>query len=90
MMVCRVGSRAASAARTATVFPAPTSPVITPMRCSVMHQPIRATASPWAAWRCSMPGARSRPNGVRVNPKNALQPVDHDATPPSVIAGVRR
>ena len=28
-----VGSRAASAARTATVFPAPTSPVMTPIRC---------------------------------------------------------
>jgi len=32
------------------------------------HQVIRAQASLWAAWRWSMPGARSRPNGMRVNP----------------------
>ena len=62
------GSRAARAARTATVLPAPTSPVMTPSACSVMHQLIRATASAWAAWRCSIPGARSRPNGIRVKP----------------------
>ena len=34
----------------------------------VMHQLIRATASLWEAWRCSMPGARSRPKGMRVKP----------------------
>jgi hypothetical protein len=33
-----------------------------------MHQLIRATASLWEAWRCSMPGARSRPKGMRVKP----------------------
>jgi hypothetical protein len=52
----------------ATVLPAPTSPVMTPMRRSVMHQVMRATASPWDLWRCGMPGARSRPNGMRVKP----------------------
>ena len=57
MTVWRVRSRAARAARTATVLPAPTSPVITPMRRSAMHQPMRATASSWAVWRCSMAGA---------------------------------
>jgi hypothetical protein len=35
---------------------------------SATDQVIRAVASPCAAWRCSMPGARSRPNGMRVNP----------------------
>jgi hypothetical protein len=35
---------------------------------SAMHQPMRARASLWALWRCSMPGARSRPNGVREKP----------------------
>ena len=32
------------------------------------HQLMRATASAWEPCRCSMPGARSRPNGMRVNP----------------------
>jgi hypothetical protein len=68
MRVCREASRDARAARRATVFPAPTSPVITPRACSLMHQLIRAAASAWAAWRCSMPGARSRRNGILVNP----------------------
>jgi len=52
----------------ATVLPAPTSPVSTPRALSATHQVIRATASPWEACRCSMPGARSRPKGMRVNP----------------------
>jgi hypothetical protein len=43
-------------------------PVITLRACSLMHQLIRAAASPWAAWRCSMPGARSRRNGILVKP----------------------
>jgi hypothetical protein len=68
MTVWRVASRPASTVRTDTVLPAPTSPVITPMARSAMAQVILATASLWAAWRCSMPGARSRPNGMRVNP----------------------
>ena len=32
-----------------------------------MHQRIRATASAWPAWRCSIEGARSRRNGVEVD-----------------------
>ena len=67
-MVCREASRPARTVRTEAVLPAPTSPVMTPIARSVMHQVMRATASLWAAWRCSMPGARSRPNGIRVNP----------------------
>src|SRR6266542_3292799 len=65
----RVGSRPATAARTATVFPAPTSPVTTPSADSTTQKLIRAIASPWA-WRAN----RSRagidlPNGVRARPK---------------------
>ncbi|EUA27889.1 hypothetical protein I553_9240 [Mycobacterium xenopi 4042] len=40
------------------------------------HQVMRATASPWPAWRCSIPGARSRPNGIRVNP-NVIAAVEY-------------
>ncbi len=67
-MVCREVSRPARTVRTEAVLPAPTSPVMTPIERSLMHQVMRATASLWAAWRCSMPGARSRPKGIRVNP----------------------
>jgi hypothetical protein len=41
----REGSKAATAARAATVLPAPHSPVMTPMADSAMHQEMRATAS---------------------------------------------
>jgi hypothetical protein len=41
---------------------------ITPMRRSVTHQPIRATAWPWALWRCSIPGARSGPKVALAGP----------------------
>src|SRR5258707_6207151 len=41
----RVGSRAATAARSATVFPAPTSPVTTPSADSTTQKLIRAIAS---------------------------------------------
>jgi hypothetical protein len=68
MTVCLDGSRPASTVRTDTVLPAPTSPVTTPMDRSLMHQEMRATASLCEAWRCSMPGARSRPNGVLLKP----------------------
>lgn len=50
------------------VLPAPTSPVTTPRARSLMHQEIRATASAWAVCRCSMPGAKARPKGIRVKP----------------------
>src|SRR5664279_1539324 len=69
MVTCREASNAAVAARIATVFPAPTSPVMTPMWCCSMHQVIRATASAWERCWCSIPGARFRPNGILVNPK---------------------
>src|SRR3954451_15078730 len=69
MTTCRDVSSAAGAARTATVLPAPTSPVITPRACCSMHQPIRATASAWVPWRCSIEGASGRPNGILVKPQ---------------------
>src|SRR6266536_1299951 len=69
MVVCREGSRSVRAARSATVLPAPTSPVMTPRAVSATHQRIRATASACPVWRCSMPGARSLRKGVRVKPK---------------------
>jgi hypothetical protein len=56
-MVVRLASRPARAARTATVLPAPTSPVMTPRAFSVRHQPIRATASPWCR---PVPGSTPR------------------------------
>ena len=56
IMVCRELSRPAKTVRTETVLPGPTSPVITPRAFSVTVQVIRAAASPWAAWRSSMPG----------------------------------
>ena len=45
----RVRSSPATAARTATVLPEPTSPTMTPSRSSAMQKPMRATASAWAA-----------------------------------------
>ena len=68
MTVWLEGSRPARTVRTETVLPAPTSPVTTPMERSAMHQEMRATASLWEACRCSMPGARLRPKGMRLKP----------------------
>ena len=71
MTVVRLWSSPASAARTATVLPAPTSPVTTPRARSSTHQVMRATASAWLAWVCSIEGARSFWNGMRVKPQCA-------------------
>src|SRR5258705_4019887 len=71
MTWCRVGSSPATAARTATVFPAPTSPVITASRIWSMQKLIRAVAWAWA-WRANRsPAAIALPNGVRASPKCA-------------------
>src|SRR5215469_7361442 len=71
MTWCRVGSRPATAARTATVLPAPTSPVMTPSRVSSMQKLIRAVAWAWA-WRANRSlAAIAFPNGVRASPKCA-------------------
>src|SRR5580700_2442565 len=71
MTWCRVGSRAATAARTATVFPAPTSPVMTPSRVWSMQKLIRAVAWAWA-WRANRSlAAIALPKGVRASPKCA-------------------
>src|SRR4051794_39576025 len=71
MTWCRVGSRPATAARTATVLPAPASPEMTPSKVSVMQKLIRAVAWAWA-WRANRsPAAIALPNGVRASPKCA-------------------
>src|SRR5438552_5857046 len=71
MTWCRVGSSPATAARTATVVPAPTSPVITPSRIWSMQKLIRAVAWAWA-WRANRSlAAIALPNGVRASPKCA-------------------
>src|SRR2546421_488473 len=71
MTWCRVGSSPATAARTATVFPAPTSPVITPSRIWSMQKLIRAVAWAWA-WRANRAlAAIAFPNGGRASPKCA-------------------
>src|SRR5258707_2995423 len=71
MTWCRVGSSPATAARTATVFPAPTSPVITPSRIWSMQKLIRAVAWAWACRANRSPAAIALPNGVRASPKCA-------------------
>ena len=68
MTVWPEGSRSATAARIATVFPAPTSPVTMPIVLSATAQAMRAAASPQSRWRCSLEGGRSRPNGMRASP----------------------
>src|SRR6478736_2201217 len=79
MTWCRVGSSPATAARAATVFPAPTSPVMTPSRIWSMQKLIRAVAWAWA-WRANRsPAAIALPNGVRASPKGAVHvPADHE------------
>src|SRR5215472_17427301 len=71
MTWCRVGSSPATAARTATVLPAPTSPVMTPSRVSVMQKLIRAVAWAWACRANRSLAAIALPNGVRASPKCA-------------------
>src|SRR6266566_4998386 len=71
MTWCRVGSSPATAARTATVFPAPTSPVMTPSKVSAMQKLIRAVAWAWACRANRSPAAIALPNGVRASPKCA-------------------
>ena len=68
MTVWLAGSRSATAARIATVFPVPTSPVTMAIVLSATAQAMRAAASPQSRWRCSREGGRSRPNGMRASP----------------------
>src|SRR5216684_1131273 len=69
----RVGSRAATAARSATVLPAPTSPVTTPSADSTTQKLIRAIASAWACRANRSRAGMALPNGVRARPKCAAQ-----------------
>src|SRR5659263_536610 len=89
MTVCREASSPANAARSATVLPAPTSPVITPSAVSLMHQRIRATASACPPWRCSIAGARSRRNSGAVEPEVGAQLVQaHRISSGSVVSAL--
>ena len=85
MMMCLVGSRAASAARTATVFPAPTSPVITPMRCSVDAPADPGDGLAVAGVAVQHPGGEVAAERGAGEPEEPLQPVDHDATAVSSV-----
>src|SRR3974390_807757 len=67
----RGGARPATAARTATVLPAPTSPGMTPSRGSVMQKLIRAVAWAWACRADRCLAAVALPNGVRASRKCA-------------------
>src|SRR2546425_11468122 len=64
-----LGSSWVVAARSATVLPTPTSPVMTPNNDSPMQKRMRATASWWLARSPSWVGGMVLLNGVRVKPK---------------------
>src|SRR6266851_2270737 len=69
MRVCREASRPSAAARTATVFPDPTSPVSTPRPRAEISQRSRATASLCAA-EPNRPGTgMAAVNGMMVKPQ---------------------
>ena len=68
MRVWREASRPSAAARRATVFPEPTSPVKTPRPRAEMSQRSLATASLWAAEAYSAGTGTAEVNGMRVNP----------------------
>src|ERR1019366_5718825 len=77
----RVGSRPATAARSATVLPAPTAPVTTPSADSTTQKRIRAIASA-CAWRANRSlAAMDLPNGVRARPKCAAHGAALTAAP---------
>src|SRR5438552_1431575 len=64
-----LGSSWLVAARSATVLPTPTSPVMTPSNDSPMQKRMRATASWWLARSHSWLAGMLLLNGVRVKPK---------------------
>src|SRR5262245_14668909 len=69
MMWCAVASNWLVAARTATVLPMPTSPVMTPSSDSLMQKRMSATASWWLARSHNWAAGMVLLNGVRVKPK---------------------
>ena len=78
-MVCREASRAASAARTATVFPAPTSPVMTPMWCSVDAPGDPGDGFGVGGVAVQHPGGEVPAERRAGEPEVRLQSVDHDS-----------
>ena len=81
--MCREASRPATAARAATVFPAPHSPEITPIACSEMHHEIRATASRVRGVCVQHPGREVLPERHPREPVMRAQPVNTHSSRPS-------
>ena len=80
--MCREASRPATAARAATVLPAPHSPLITPIACSLMHHAIRATASRVRAMGVQHAGREVLAERHPGEPVMRAQPVDaHPRSP---------
>src|ERR1019366_6113626 len=77
----RVGSMPATAARSATVLPAPTSPVTTPSADSTTPKLIRAIAAACAGRANRSRAAMDLPNGVRARPKCAAHGAALTAAP---------
>src|SRR4051794_31085630 len=78
-MVCLVGSKACRAARTATVFPAPTSPVISdPVFGDAPADPSDGLAVGRVAVQHA--GGEVAAERGAGEPEEALPPVDHDAS----------
>src|SRR6266536_6525692 len=69
MMWCAVASSWLVAARTATVLPTPTSPVMTPRSDSATQKRMRATASWWLARSHSLFAGMVLPKRVLLKPK---------------------
>src|SRR6266511_483794 len=91
MTVWRVGSKAATAGRAATVLPAPTSPVTTLRARSPTSQVMRATASAWVRWRWEHLGREVTPEGGAAEAVVGAQALDHQVgslgLPVAVVAG---
>src|ERR1035438_4378774 len=86
----RVAASEETAALTETVFPAPTSPVTTPMADSTMQKLMRATAS-WCAWRMNRSlAAMDLPKGVRSRPKWATHGARLTSSAPRARLGTWR
>src|SRR6266568_6410043 len=73
MRVLREASRPPAAARTAAVFPEPTSPVSTPSPRAEISQRSRATASLCAAEPNRLATGIADPNGMVVKPQRACK-----------------
>src|SRR6266545_4194516 len=88
MTWCAAGSSWLVAARTATVLPTPTSPVMTPNNDSAMQKRMRATASWWLARSHNLLAGMVFENGMREKPKCETHGMRVMAAgPPAPLAG---